>query len=601
MKMNWILGRLRNKVLTFVLVLVVSAILGTTFFTARSFVRDKQDYVLELSSIATPNVAAAISNRLDSIYGQLVVFDEILKERNRESGPADILQTAFRKLIGVERLDIFDSQGKLASIHNLDAPGGVESGSYALDETKVWSSPVYRDRGVHLLSSKGSSKNNSLVFSAPVGGHLYLAVLRKDLFADYVESSRALSAVWVTENGQVILGGAAATPDFERVVKEMLSALQGREKQSAVAKELTLPSGEKYLAAVSPVSGTRASAVVSMVPSIQASRMARQMFRNLTPFIVLISVLAIALGIIFSARIVKPIEDLTEATSRIAEGDWKVSFRSRTTDEIGRLIKAFSKMGGELEKREIALREANKALVRNEILSSLGKFSAGLAHEVKNPLNSILGFAQLLEKKMSPPPDETIGKYLRFIMDETRRADRIITDLLTFARQRPPTLSRVKVDELLQRASQLFVPQAEAAKVRLVKEITSGISAADLDGEQIYQVLLNLMTNAIHAMHENAEGAPRILTLRSREDREHVILEISDTGHGISEENRNRIFEPFFTTKGVGKGTGLGLAMCHGIIQQHLGTIEVTSKVGAGTTFSIFLPKAPPSATGLGS
>ena len=239
---------------------------------------------------------------------------------------------------------------------------------------------------------------------------------------------------------------------------------------------------------------------------------------------------------------------------------------------------------GEYDQR---LRENQEQLIQAEKLTSLGQMAASIAHEVNNPLAGVLVYTQLLSKKIAGDnmPKEIALDYLSKMDSELTRSTRLIRNLLDFARQSPPTLKEVDLNDVVNRALDLAAHSAELQNIRVVKELTPSLPRLMADFSQLQQVCTNLILNAIQAMPEGGR-----LTLRTSANSSQVKIEVQDTGCGISPENMRKLFTPFFTTKEKGKGVGLGLAVTYGIIQRHQGRIEVQSKEGEGTTFTIYLP-----------
>ncbi|MEK7689765.1 MAG: ATP-binding protein, partial [Bdellovibrionota bacterium] len=406
-------------------------------------------------------------------------------------------------------------------------------------------------------------------------------------FASDFDPARALSVALVSEEGVQFSPSGGESVSAATLV-QMAGDLLKNSGQLVIAKR-----DFRVLAALAPIPGVRGALVLVHVPATEVLALATQALRGSLPFVVGVAFFAVFLGFAFSRQIVRPIEELTDATARIAEGNWAVHLQDTSVqrrDELGTLVAAFQKMGVELASREMALKKASEELLRSEKLATLGQFSAGVAHEVKNPLNVILGYAQLIQMKNSW--NEESAKYLGFIMDETRRASRIITELLTFARQKAPILEKMPARALVDRALELIGPQAERAGVRLSAEIMDPDVQVEADRDQIYQVLLNLVTNSIQALEEGTEPREKQVRITLRRQDARVAIEVRDTGPGIPPENLSRLFEPFFSTKGVGKGTGLGLSLCHGIVEQHRGRIEVESELGVGTVFRVLLPRS---------
>jgi len=233
------------------------------------------------------------------------------------------------------------------------------------------------------------------------------------------------------------------------------------------------------------------------------------------------------------------------------------------------------------------LKSTQEDLIQAEKLTSLGQMAASIAHEVNNPLAGVLVYTQLLTKKIAGDKlsREIALDYLSKMESELTRSTRLIRNLLDFARQSPPTLREVNINEVINRALDLATHSAELQNIRVLKELDPSLPKLMADFDQLQQVCTNLILNAIQAMPEGG-----MLTLRTSNDDSQLKVEVEDTGCGISAENMRKLFTPFFTTKKKGKGVGLGLAVAYGIVQRHQGRIEVQSKEGEGTTFTIYLP-----------
>jgi two-component system NtrC family sensor kinase len=236
-------------------------------------------------------------------------------------------------------------------------------------------------------------------------------------------------------------------------------------------------------------------------------------------------------------------------------------------------------------------RETHLKLVRSVKLASLGQLSAGIAHEINNPLTAVLSYSSLLLDKAQGEKEK---KWLTIIVDETKRCRNIVAGLLEFARQSTPEKVTTQVNDILDRAISLVENKESFHNIKIIKELDPSLPEVKIDRGQIYQVLTNLIINAGDAM--NGKGTltvqTRPFTIESKvtEDRQFVEVSITDSGCGIPDENMERLFDPFFTTKGPTVGTGLGLSICFGIIKRHGGNITVQSKVNEGSTFIIHIP-----------
>ncbi len=221
-------------------------------------------------------------------------------------------------------------------------------------------------------------------------------------------------------------------------------------------------------------------------------------------------------------------------------------------------------------------------MVTQAKLASMGKLAASVAHEINNPLSGILTFAEELYEEAAE--DDPHRADYKVIFDEALRCREIVRDLLEFGRKGQPHLTRLRIEETIRLTVRLVARLAPFRRVTIATELAEGLPTISADPGQLQQVLLNLLVSAAEAMPEG--GA---LTVRARAEEAGVHIAVQDSGHGIPPEIQARIFEPFFSTKG-GKTSGLGLAICANIVEQHGGRLEVESAAGEGTTFHIRLP-----------
>ncbi len=302
-----------------------------------------------------------------------------------------------------------------------------------------------------------------------------------------------------------------------------------------------------------------------------------------------------------TSSITNPLRGMVLATKKIARGDLNHRVEIDFRDEIGQLAQSFNRMtenlkvanenliqwGKTLEKRveerTKELREMQDYLLQSEKLTSLGKMAAGVAHEINNPLTSILINTHLMLEKLEKRHE--FYENLSLIADETSRCTQIVKGLLEFARQNPPQKVSTNINELIERVTQLLENQASFQNIRIVKDLDHTLPPIKLDKSKIQQVFWNLMLNACQAM---PKGGQLLIANKLSADKKYIEVRFIDNGVGIPKENLNKLFDPFFTTKG--SGAGLGLAVSYGIIQQHEGKIEVKSELGQGTVFTLSLP-----------
>jgi signal transduction histidine kinase len=259
-----------------------------------------------------------------------------------------------------------------------------------------------------------------------------------------------------------------------------------------------------------------------------------------------------------------------------------------------RLFTVFSNLAGaalqnaflyaDLKHKINELSSTQQQLVHSSKMAAIGELAANVAHEINNPLTSVLGYTSHLLKTLQVP--EESRQKLRMMEQETLRVRKIIRNLLDFSRQR---VSRMQPGDLLlplRETVSLLRGAADAAAVRIIEVYPESPVIVSMDHDEVKQVFINLMNNALHAMPMGGELKVRVDAGRDAERG----VEFSDTGHGIPGEHLGKIFEPFFSTKGNGDGTGLGLSISYRIIQNHGGRIEVESEVGRGSLFRVILP-----------
>jgi two-component system NtrC family sensor kinase len=237
---------------------------------------------------------------------------------------------------------------------------------------------------------------------------------------------------------------------------------------------------------------------------------------------------------------------------------------------------------------EKKLQETHLQLVSSEKMASLGKLAAGIAHEINNPLGGVLIYSSLMMEDL-PQEDLKRGDLAR-IVQEAGRCKEIVKSLLEFARQTEPKVEPTDINRAITEGLFFLENQALFHNIRIIKELDPFLPFVKGNAGQLKQVFMNIIVNAAEAIHGSGTLT---ITTSAAPDRKSVLVEFTDTGEGIPEENLTRIFDPFFTTKDVGKGTGLGLATSYGIVEEHGGKIRVKSKVGEGTTFTIELPTFP--------
>ena len=323
-----------------------------------------------------------------------------------------------------------------------------------------------------------------------------------------------------------------------------------------------------------------------------------------------VGALLVAAWLLTWRLVLRPVERLTRAATRVAAGNLSTHIATTSEDEIGEMTRAWNSMIAKLGRAQVVLErwgrtleqrvqektgeleKAHQHMVRVEKMASLGRLSAVVAHEINNPLTGIGTYARLLRKRRSQStPAAADGgetdRILELIETEASRCGEIARNLLLFSRTPAAAFVREGIEPLLDRCLLLLHAHAEGEGVALGLEVAADLPPVECDPDQIQQMVLALGLNAIEA---TPRGGVVAIEVGPAADGELLVLRVRDTGHGIAAEHLDKIFEPFFTTKTEGRGVGLGLAVAYGIIQRHGGTIKVDSTPGSGTTFIVSLP-----------
>lgn len=321
-----------------------------------------------------------------------------------------------------------------------------------------------------------------------------------------------------------------------------------------------------------------------------------------------IALLCLSLFAIHYKLVTKPLALMEQGVKKLAKGEFDQPIEIATTDEMGRLARNFNIMAydiqryktrlenwakelqAEVDKKTAEIRSAQDQLLNAEKLASLGRLSAGVAHELNNPLTGIVTFAHLM-KERTPEDRKEDHEDLDMIIEQADRCTKIVKGLLGFSRKGTSEKMRSNINDIVEKAIGMMRNQAAFHDIQIKLELAPKMPEIQVDTNQILQVILNLFTNAADAM--NGVGLITITTSSVlTEGQRNVEMTFTDTGPGIMPEHMDKILEPFFTTKEVGKGTGLGLPVSYGIIKRHGGDILVRSKVGRGATFIVRLPVA---------
>ncbi len=288
---------------------------------------------------------------------------------------------------------------------------------------------------------------------------------------------------------------------------------------------------------------------------------------------------ALLISHFISQKIVRSLRQIETMTKSISEGNFAQVANVRPRDELGAVIDAVNHMSEELAHRE-------EQIIQSKKLASLGILTAGVAHEITNPLNNISMIAQTYDELYPHLSEEERTSMMQKVDAETERIRKIVKNLLDFSKPKDANPRDADINAVVQKTLTLVQNMIDVQNIETTVKLGEGLPRLFIDEHQVQQVLVNLVTNAVQAM---TAGGRLFIASRLGKGGESVEITVKDTGKGIAPEFLPHIFDPFFSTKGEG-GTGLGLSVSYGIIKNHQGEIRVESKVGVGTTFTVELP-----------
>jgi len=287
----------------------------------------------------------------------------------------------------------------------------------------------------------------------------------------------------------------------------------------------------------------------------------------------------VALSPISSRRILNALKKIETLTKSISQGRFDKIEENPGNNEIGSVIHAVNSMSQELRNREEELLQTKK-------LASLGILTAGVAHEITNPLNNISMIAQTFQQAYDDLDEPMRLEFMKNVENEVDRIKNVVINLLDFSKPKESQRAVADVGDVVNHTMSLVRNMLDVSAIDTVLDLPAGLPPVFVDTHQIHQVLVNLITNAIQAM---SPGGRLSIATREASDGGAVEIEIRDTGKGIAPEHLPHVFDPFFSTKGV-DGTGLGLSISYGIVKNHHGSIRVESEAGKGTVFTVTLP-----------
>jgi two-component system, NtrC family, sensor kinase len=302
--------------------------------------------------------------------------------------------------------------------------------------------------------------------------------------------------------------------------------------------------------------------------------------RGLLTTLIVILISATTISYLFLFNILKSLKKIKSAAKTISEGKFYEMIETDIPhDEVGSVLKAINVMVSELKNRE-------DQIIQSKKLASIGILTAGVAHELGNPLNNISMIAQTFQEHYANLTEAEHMEFMKMVEDESDRIKDIVTNLLDFSKPKEQIRAVIDINHIVKKGLRLVENLIHISNIDVTIDLREGLPPVLVNENRILEVLVNLMTNAIHAM---SKGGQLTVFTDTAQDPGYVQIEITDNGKGIPPQIIQHLFDPFFSTKGT-QGTGLGLFVSYGIIKNHGGTIDVDSQVSRGTKFTIILP-----------
>ncbi|MBM4781882.1 MAG: HAMP domain-containing protein [Archangiaceae bacterium] len=581
---------IRAQVVLLISLLLTAAMALYLTLATRIVTRDKEATVYDVNALVAGAVADQVETTVDGFTDKLRYFgqeyastpgDAERRAKSLFSADDEVLSLEVDTVseAGVERAFLFVDADRLSTL-NIER----EDILLARKQTPV-PFDVVRKSGV-LLQNASLAPDLALLRLSVVtadGKAIITADLRPERLLRTVNTGSVTRVFLVDAIGRVLAHRDAskviAHEDFSGLTP-VKSALSGKAARGAEQYD---GEGEQRLASYARV-GQGLAAVVAEVPVAEVFGATRELSSRSFLFAAGIVALALVLAVFLSRALTAPLRRLSDTMAVISKGEYGVEVPVEGAPEIRSVGTALNEMSRELIRRSDDLQRAHNNLVQSEKLSAVGELAASVAHEVKNPMVGILGFAQLGKEADTMVEAK---EYFGLIESDTQRANKILQNLLEFARPPEMEMEPLVVNEVLQGALTLCRHQLQMQGVKVETAFGDGLGGILGNNNQLRQVLLNLMMNAGQAM---AESPTKRVTVATAADGDFVKVLVSDTGPGIPPEVMQNLFKPFFTTKRRGLGTGLGLSVSRSIIEAHRGTLTAESTVGQGATFIMRLP-----------
>jgi signal transduction histidine kinase len=585
---------IRYKFLLTSLLVTTFAVSVITFTMANLFHGDKAGYIHDLTSVNAVRTAEEARALMNGYRERLRVFGRMMLERRLpQQVKAQTLEGLFVEFPELVSVTLYAEEKEEATLY--DANTLSDAGLSADDLTRVRATQPLpfaelHEHGVVVANAVLSERLPVFLLAIEYqeGGAerpvALAALVRSDALLNLARRPSAFET-FLLDGGNRLLAHADPKLVSARTTVDWIPNLQqAREQHSFGTTFEYAHAGTDWVGGVAPLNLAGVVAAVQ-IPRSAAFLTARELLNTLLGVALGLLALAAVVGWMSAHRMSRPLEQLSRAARVVAQGQFDVNVPVKSSDEIGTLAQSFNDMAVGLKDREEKLRQANLALVQSEKMSAFGQLSAGIAHEVKNPLTGILGYAQLCKRKVDA--QDPMHASLEIIEKETKRCRSIIDNLMRFARAEHAEKKPTDIAQAIRDAVAIVDHQLGIKQVAIELDLAPGLPPVNGNANQLQQVVMNLMINAQQAF---AGKAGHVRVAASAAENRRVRIEVGDDGPGIPPEIQSRIFEPFFSTKPAGEGTGLGLSVSYGIIKDHEGDISVNSAPGRGATFVITLP-----------
>ncbi len=531
-------------------VTVLVTLLSTSALQSRRFLAELENQIEDTQSIKALSARDLLIGRADLLHRQVEL---LLTGKN-------FVEAAIR-LPHVFAVALWDTKGVLRSTTRKHGEGLPPVGRTA------WSIVPFRD-------------SRSLRWVGRYPSATVVLDLRREWLGSILESLRGTASFLIDGEGRIIASSETTDPP---PLASTLRAVASESREQLLTKRLGDTVAGEALSTFLSLPTEPALIILTRTATRSIRDVLTQTALRFAWFAAAALAVAIAVGVVFSRSLVSPLLGLVRQTQSIGRGQLQAAVDPALTtrqDEVGFLGRSFQSMTQELVRALSDLR-------RSETLAAMGKFSAAVAHGLKNPIHSIHSNAEALEGEIGTQSSGPVQRTLVSIREEAMRADRIVNDLMRFARKEKAPSATIDLADHLRRTIEHQAGYLKQRGISLHTRISDVPLTGLADADRIYELVVNLIQNAADAM--DGASVKRLEVECSRHD-SRAVLVIRDTGSGMGPEAREHLFEPFFTTKAAGKGTGLGLAVCHGIVMNHGGQIKVESEIGQGTAFTIELP-----------